>query len=294
MNHNKGESPAPEPPAQVTVSGWSLESDKLQGGCLALTGALIIGRGSDCDLVIDDSHLSRRHAAIRVADTCLQVEDLGSANGTYLNGERISQAEAHHGDEIWLDQLVFRVTGPQSGDFDATQLRDPDATALHVAVGTAMRHRDGDENEHTRVLRRGKAWFVMTDGQRCEIAAGRIRIGRAPDNDLVLDDPSVSSHHAELSNQLGQWILTDLQSTNGTCVDGRSVEQAQLSDGARVRFGELDMQLVLDSHAQPRDAPPRAGQRSGNPRRKSPWLWFGLLVLITCAVLVLLLMPRSG
>jgi pSer/pThr/pTyr-binding forkhead associated (FHA) protein len=287
MNHTNDESPAPAS-SQAAVSGWSLESDALPGGGSALVETVIIGRGSDCDLIIDDPHLSRRHVSIRVAQDSLQVEDLGSANGTYLNGDRITQGEAHPGDEIRLDQLIFRVIGPQGGDLDATQLRDPDATALHAA-GTALLHPGGQDSERTRVLRTTKAWLVTSGGERLELATGLTRIGRAPDNDLLLDDPSVSSHHAELVEQHGQWILTDLQSTNGTCLEGRSVEQAQLTDGARVRFGQLDMQFVLESQGQGQGALAGAEKRRGAVRRTSRGLWFGLLVLLGCAALALIL-----
>ncbi len=294
MNHTNGESPGPEPPVLVPGSGWSLESENLQGGCFLLSETLVIGRGSDCDLIIDDPHLSRRHASIRVAEACLQVEDLDSVNGTFLNGERITRGEAHPGDEIRLDRLAFRVAGPQSVDLEATQLRDPDATALQSAAGTAKRYQDGGDNERTRVLRTTKACLVAPGGERCELEAGLTRIGRASDNDLVLDDPSVSSRHAELAEQHGQWTLTDLQSTNGTCLDGRSIERAGLTNGARVRFGQVDMQFVLDAQHRPRDLPEGIRQGSGAGRRTSRLLWLGLLVLIACGALVLILMQRPG
>lgn len=274
MNNSEGE-PAP----RERVAEWSLESESLPGGRLLVTDPLVIGRGSDCDLVIEDPHLSRRHAEIRVAGQYLEVEDLGSANGTYLNGERISEGEARPGDEIRLDQLAFRVCGPISADMEATQLRDPDATALHP--GAALQGDVEPAPDSTRVFGTPSAWLLTSDGERFKLETGVTRIGRATDSDLVLDDPSVSSRHAELAEQQGEWILTDLGSTNGTCVDDRAVERARLTDGARLRFGQVNLQFVREAPAGILKAPVTAAPRRGAGQR---WLWFGLLVVLVAGV----------
>ena len=57
---------------------------------------------------------------------------------------------------------------------------------------------------------------------------GRLRIGAAPGNDLVIEDPLVSSHHLELESVPGAVRLRDLGSTNGTDVDGYRVADIQL------------------------------------------------------------------
>ena len=72
-----------------------------------------------------------------------------------------------------------------------------------------------------------------------------MNIGRADYNDLVVPDPSVSTSHAKLQRREGVWVLVDLDSTNGTFVDGERVKgDAPLAPGATVRFG--DVQLVFE------------------------------------------------
>jgi len=72
-----------------------------------------------------------------------------------------------------------------------------------------------------------------------------VNIGRADYNDLVVPDPSVSTSHAKLQRREGVWVLVDLDSTNGTFVDGERVKgDAALAPGATVRFG--DVQLVFE------------------------------------------------
>lgn len=67
-----------------------------------------------------------------------------------------------------------------------------------------------------------------------------MNIGRAEYNDIVIPDESVSTVHAKLQRREGIWVVVDLESTNGTIVDGEHVEgEAPLAPGAIVRFGTI-------------------------------------------------------
>ena len=88
----------------------------------------LIGRGADCDLRLRESEISRHHCIIRVGPDEATLIDLGSSNGTYLNGQRVrSQAALHSGDELRLGSATFVV---DLGDTGATKLDVPDADPL--------------------------------------------------------------------------------------------------------------------------------------------------------------------
>ena len=75
-------------------------------------GALVIGRSTGCQLVLDDALVSRRHAQLVLTDQEVRLEDLGSANGVYVNGERVNQVRVlSPGDRIVVGQqeLAFRA-----------------------------------------------------------------------------------------------------------------------------------------------------------------------------------------
>jgi hypothetical protein len=71
--------------------------------------AVTIGRSDHCDISVKDSSMSGRHAEIRKLDGEIKVRDLGSANGIFLNGERIEEAELFDGDVLRLGQTSLRV-----------------------------------------------------------------------------------------------------------------------------------------------------------------------------------------
>lgn len=102
--------------AKIQPDGhWSLVSEGswLAGQEFFITkDTTIVGRGSQCDIVISGTHLSRQHAEIKVLGNLLSVRDLSSANGTFINNERITQGIAKPGDIIRLDSYSFKVAGP--------------------------------------------------------------------------------------------------------------------------------------------------------------------------------------
>lgn len=103
---------------------WSLKANNtaLNNRVYPLSQVTLIGRASECDISMAIAHLSRRHAELRVEDGLLYVKDLGSANGTFVNGKRIAEARVRRGDELRLDTLSFGVIGP-SDELDKTSVR---------------------------------------------------------------------------------------------------------------------------------------------------------------------------
>jgi len=79
---------------------------------------------------------------------------------------------------------------------------------------------------------------------------GNFTIGRAHDNDLVIDDPTVSAYHAKIYTYLTASYIEDLNSTNGTFVDGKRINTHILRPGTEIRMGKAALKLeeasVLD------------------------------------------------
>ena len=78
------------------------------------------------------------------------------------------------------------------------------------------------------------------------LTAEPITVGRDPKNDIVLDDRRVSRRHAEVRLRLGRYTLYDLQSTNGTFVNGRRIAEMVLSDEDRITIGGAELVVQLE------------------------------------------------
>ena len=78
---------------------------------------------------------------------------------------------------------------------------------------------------------------LVHDDQRTPIDGPVVQIGRAPGCDIVLDDRNVSRRHAEIRRRGPVVVLVDLDSTNGTIVNGRRVREHPLADGDRITLG---------------------------------------------------------
>jgi pSer/pThr/pTyr-binding forkhead associated (FHA) protein len=84
------------------------------------------------------------------------------------------------------------------------------------------------------------------EGKRTVLSGSRVLLGRSRDCDLTIDDPNVSRRHAEFRNEDGNWIVTDLGSTNGVKVNGRRAEETVLRDGDEVALGLVKLRFELE------------------------------------------------
>lgn len=92
---------------------WILtaETGPLTGLSFGVTQTLVMGRALECDVALVSQAVSRQHARLDLDGDKLTVEDLGSANGTVVNGEKIDTlCSLHHEDELRFHDIVFRVT----------------------------------------------------------------------------------------------------------------------------------------------------------------------------------------
>jgi hypothetical protein len=87
-------------------------SGSMFGRSFAVQASLTVGRAEDAGLRIALDSISRQHARLTPAGNEVLVEDLGSANGTWINGKRITRASASHGDEISFDKERFQLLVP--------------------------------------------------------------------------------------------------------------------------------------------------------------------------------------
>jgi pSer/pThr/pTyr-binding forkhead associated (FHA) protein len=222
---------------------------KERGRSLHVDAELLIGRAApDADGRLgDDPEISRRHARLsRGSEGELTIEDLGSANGTFVNDERIAAVRTlGPGDVVRIGKTVLEVT--------ASPRAVPERTILEpvIAAGPGAGRRLAVQAE--LVIGRGVS------------GAGRLS-----------DDPELSRRHARLTrDDRGRILIEDLGSANGTFVNGERVRGRQmLGAGDSVRIGSTTLELRgVERSAEPVVAPPTPiapPRRRAAERRPAP------------------------
>ncbi|RKY94595.1 MAG: hypothetical protein DRQ13_08055, partial [Ignavibacteriae bacterium] len=171
---------------------------------------LTVGRSPQSDIVIDNKKVSSNHAQFKILNNEIILKDVGSTNGTYVNGEKITSLKVTVNDTI---------TFSKNHTFDWKQLEELLKTDQTVKS-------KGAERVHTKI----KGKDVIT-------------IGRSSDNDLVINNIKVSRKHAKLEKYLGEWYVEDLGSSNGTFLNGEKISRARITPKDVLTIGGIPLNI---------------------------------------------------
>ncbi len=195
-----------------------------------------MGRAEECDVRLSDMRVSRHHARLRCTETGWILEDRDSTGGTWLGGERVEHLPL-------TGPVDVRLGDPTGG---------PVVRLLPLAAdgGLAATAGPGDVLRPVAPAQRRPSGIFAS----AHVPKPRTRFGRAPDNDVVLDDLLVSRHHAELQMRAdGRLEVLDLGSRNGTYVNGRRVERAVLDERDLLAVGRSTFRATAGGIEEFRD-----------------------------------------
>lgn len=133
-----------EPSSSDLRFGLRFISGKYQGGeyPLAEGQEIVVGRSSELDMVLVEEMVSRKHARIALSDGVISIEDLGSTNGTFVNGEKVDHGTLKEGDRVLIGTNILKVMAvAQDGD----QKLDLKAVAAGRVTARQRMSRVGDE-----------------------------------------------------------------------------------------------------------------------------------------------------
>ncbi|MEM6731376.1 MAG: FHA domain-containing protein, partial [Myxococcota bacterium] len=113
----------------MTGYAFKFISGKYQGGEFPIPddGEVLIGRASDLDLVLVEDMVSRKHAKLVVDGPIMQITDLGSTNGTFVNGEKVKRAELQENDRVLIGTSILKVIPSAEMTLDADKANDRQA-----------------------------------------------------------------------------------------------------------------------------------------------------------------------
>lgn len=200
---------------------------------------VFIGRDPKNDVAFEDRSASRHHARLVRGADGYELEDLGSRNGTKVNERLAQRASLQAEDQIRIGAhtLVVLSLGPKEvGAGSAAAVDELDRTRVAV-------YADSDPDSAL------PPWdlVVERDGQllaNWPLNDERTGIGRDPSSDVVLADDDVSRHHARILRKHGKYYIEDLDSLNGTLVNGEPVYTSKLEPSTEIRIGPYRLRLI--------------------------------------------------
>jgi pSer/pThr/pTyr-binding forkhead associated (FHA) protein len=232
---------AADGPGEPTADSGGRLTVRANGSVYAIPeGGLVIGRDPDCDVVISAKNVSRHHASIRPSIQGYVLTDLG-ANGTYVNGRRVEAAQVlgmrdviRVGDEEFVFEADAASFEPAAGLRPEPSGTQPGAPPIRPPTMPTP----GKLLATLEIINEG-----TLKGKRFRLERPIVHVGRAPHNDVLLSDDTVSGSHATLARRGSGWVLTDHGSTNGTYVDGERLtgERVLPAGAAELRFGGVKM-----------------------------------------------------
>lgn len=213
-------------------------------------GSYTLGRSPDSDLVLDDPAVADRQLRLTVSAHGLLIEDLASGQGA-VSGQRPLPL----GPFVLDWQTAESEVGGQTRVTSAPAAPPPEGPAVAPTPAGPLARllvRAGDQA-----------------GQVFSLGPGVSLVGRAPECQVCLSDPSVSRRHAEISLDGQGLSVRDLGSTSGTLLEGRSVSQARVAPGQGLSFGAVTLEL-LPPPSDPDDTKAKASPLPASPVEGPP------------------------
>lgn len=213
-----------------------------------LPGTHIIGRSTDCQVVIQGADVSRHHAQVEISETGCTLMDLGSANGTQCMGTPLQPRRkiALLPDQVFtIGTIQFKLAIAEDVFVQKTVAADFGQPQTVVGVDGRFMPPPAQLVQQVLRFRRGEGPW-----QTYPLVEGEQFIGRNPTNQVVLDSNGVSRCHARIMMTAGRVTITDMRSRNGVFLRGQLIQPDQnisLNLNDSFRIDEFNFELISGS-----------------------------------------------
>ena len=206
---------------------------------------MTIGRGPQNDLVVEDGGASREHAVMIRQGNQYILKDLGSLNGTLLNGEPVKVETLKDEDRIkignhtilFLEKRAFLTEEANDSNLseESTRLisdplrQDPEP-ATPLVKNLSLEVMEGHDV--------GKVIEVL-EGFKDKAILGR------SDSDVILPDPAISRQHASIERKGEEFLFQDLKSRNGSYINDEWADSKVLVENDTIKMGKTILKIII-------------------------------------------------
>ena len=192
---------------------------------------LIVGRSNTADIVLgrQERYVSKKHCIIEVLGDRVMVRDLDSTNGTFIGDNRISSTTA----TAWDEEKDINLGGYKLA---LTSVKDAEKIQI-----------DQDEEEGTVIQSQVSITCSEAKPESVSLLGSTVYIGRLPECQMILPNGRVSKKHVQIDFEGQEVFVTDLNSTNGSTLNGRRLVPGQrvMWDGnASLKIADFEIDLI--------------------------------------------------
>jgi pSer/pThr/pTyr-binding forkhead associated (FHA) protein len=192
--------------------------------------------GREGDIMISDGKVSRRHAQITSDNGVLVLEELGSTNGTKVDGNKVNLGDRvtlKGGEKISFGGIEMQLSLPGAKGGNTTQVFASNKTA---AISAAPKVEVPPAK-------------LVGEGKEFPLRKGNNTFGRKADNDVQIADPYVSGRHGLIEIAEDGLFVTDTGSTNGTMLNDAKLSanmRTKITEEDVIRLGSMEFRVVVD------------------------------------------------
>lgn len=191
------------------------------------------GRSAGNHICLKDDSVAMSHFRVCRSGQLFSIYDLGTKRGTFVNGERVEKVDLDSGAEIQVGEMriLFELVDEETPGRLASSAPDSDEKDAQAMNGGILTK-----------TRASTPTLVVVDGEdrgRRLPLVGKLqfKLGRATSADLKLLDGKISREHCMVEAVKDQYVIIDLESANGTIVNGDRIKKTLLKEGDLIRLG---------------------------------------------------------
>jgi pSer/pThr/pTyr-binding forkhead associated (FHA) protein/tetratricopeptide (TPR) repeat protein len=222
---------------------------------------ITIGRVEGNTIRLTEQNVSRKHARLTLRDSVLSLEDLGSYNGTSLNGSALSGvATLKDGDVILIGDYRLGIVEEKTAQ--AEPAPPVQVQPVETPPAAAPTVQDALEGQPTIPISTMAVQAALTELPARLVIVSRFMsgtefildrpsqvLGRTPENDIIVNHKSISRHHAKIVREGDRYIILDLESANGVRVGGVEEDRVELQSGDVIELGEVRLRFLTGDSA---------------------------------------------
>lgn len=211
-------------------------------------GMVVLGRSAECDIILRDLKVSRKHAQLNISEDGIALVDLNSRIGTEVDGVPVEKATLGARSKIKIGGYILEVRLPLSSEqqpdkeleeyIEIEAGKDEPSIVESVGPGEVTLTHDGLEQSMTDTTVARLAIYEAGVVREIPIVGEEIVIGRDENCDVTISDTSSSRRHAALIQSGTRFVLKDLDSKNGTWIRSKRIEEHKLFNDTNFRIGD--------------------------------------------------------